>query len=85
MIKRRRIFITGQVQGVGFRPSVYRIARGLGLSGVVYNDTKGVTIELQGKLNKGIKVFPISAKTGEGMTDWYDWLVKSVEKNSVQY
>jgi len=49
------------------------------------NDTKGVTIELQGKLNKGIKVFPISAKTSEGMTDWYDWLVKSVEKNSVQY
>jgi acylphosphatase len=28
------------------------MARGLGLSGVVYNDTKGVTIELQGKLNK---------------------------------
>ena len=28
------------------------------------------------KLNKGIKIFPISAKTGEGMTDWYDWLLK---------
>jgi hydrogenase maturation protein HypF len=37
------------VQGVGFRPAVYRIARTLGLSGVVYNDTKGVTVELQGK------------------------------------
>ena len=35
------------------------------------------------KLNKGIKVFPISARTGEGMADWYDWLVKSVENNSV--
>ncbi len=58
------------MQGFGFRPAVYRIARGLGLSGVVYNDTKGVTIELQGKLNKGIKAFPISAKTGEGMTGW---------------
>ncbi len=52
MIKRQRIFITGRVQGVGFRPAVYRIARGLGLSGVVYNDTKGVTIELQGKEKK---------------------------------
>ena len=28
------------------------------------------------KLNKGIKVFPISAKTGEGMADWYNWLLK---------
>jgi hydrogenase nickel incorporation protein HypB len=26
------------------------------------------------KLNKKIKIFLISAKTGEGMTDWYDWL-----------
>jgi hydrogenase maturation protein HypF len=37
------------VQGVGFRPAVYRIAQALGLSGVVYNDTKGVTVELQGE------------------------------------
>ena len=36
------------------------------------------------KLNKGIEIFPISAKTGEGMANWYDWLLKSVEKNSVQ-
>lgn len=35
------------------------------------------------KLNKGIEIFPISAKTGEGMTDWYNWLIKSVEKNKV--
>jgi len=31
------------------------------------------------KLNKGIEIFPISAKTGEGMTDWYEWLIKSVK------
>ncbi|MBA7653262.1 Hydrogenase maturation factor HypB [subsurface metagenome] len=37
------------------------------------------------KLNKPIKIFPISAKTGEGMADWYDWLLKSVEKNSMYY
>ena len=49
MIKRKKILITGRVQGVGFRPAVYRIAHKLGLSGVVYNDTKGVTIELQGE------------------------------------
>jgi hydrogenase maturation protein HypF len=48
LIKRQRIFITGRVQGVGFRPAVYRIARQLELTGFVYNDTKGVTVELQG-------------------------------------
>lgn len=26
------------------------------------------------RLNKGIEIFPVSAKTGEGMQDWYDWL-----------
>jgi hydrogenase nickel incorporation protein HypB len=35
------------------------------------------------KLNKGIEIFPISAKTGEGMTGWYEWLVKSAGKSSV--
>jgi len=49
LIKRQKILITGRVQGVGFRPAVYRIAQALGLTGLVYNDTKGVTIELQGQ------------------------------------
>jgi len=48
LIERQRIEITGQVQGVGFRPAVYRLARALGLTGTVWNDTRGVTIELQG-------------------------------------
>ncbi|NIP22467.1 MAG: hydrogenase nickel incorporation protein HypB [Phycisphaerae bacterium] len=32
------------------------------------------------KLNKDIEIFPISAKTGEGMADWCDWLKKEVKK-----
>ena len=31
------------------------------------------------KLNKGIEIFAISAKTGAGCTNWYDWLIKSVK------
>ena len=52
MIKRQRILITGRVQGVGFRPTVYQIAQDLGLCGFVYNNTRGVTIELQGESDK---------------------------------
>jgi len=49
LVERRRIVITGSVQGVGCRPFVYKIASQGGLTGSVYNDTKGVTIEVQGE------------------------------------
>ncbi len=45
---RRRFRVTGTVQGVGFRPFVYRRAVELGLSGFVRNDTEGVLIEVEG-------------------------------------
>ena len=37
------------MQGVGFRPFVYRLAAGLRLTGWVLNDARGVTIEVQGR------------------------------------
>ena len=45
---RRRLEVRGIVQGVGFRPFVYRLARELALDGWVRNDAAGVTIEVQG-------------------------------------
>ncbi len=44
----RRIVVTGTVQGVGFRPFVYRLAHALDLGGRVWNDAGGVTIEAFG-------------------------------------
>ncbi len=45
---RRKISIKGIVQGVGFRPFVYRLATELGLYGFVRNTTDGVDIEIEG-------------------------------------
>lgn len=46
--ERRRLELSGAVQGVGFRPFVYRLAQAENLAGVVRNDASGVTIEIEG-------------------------------------
>ncbi len=50
-ISRFRIEIKGKVQGVGFRPTVYRYAVQRKLMGWVSNSSTGVIIEIQGKKN----------------------------------
>lgn len=45
---RERLIIQGVVQGVGFRPFVYRVAKKLGLNGFVQNNASGVLIEIEG-------------------------------------
>ncbi len=47
-IQRLRVEIHGAVQGVGFRPFVYRLATEHALTGWVINDTRGVFIEVEG-------------------------------------
>ena len=44
----QRIRINGVVQGVGFRPLVWRLAKELGLTGWVRNDAQGVELEVCG-------------------------------------
>ena len=46
--RRNRIDVRGIVQGVGFRPFVYKLAHSLGLTGYVFNSSSGVTIEIEG-------------------------------------
>ena len=49
---RRRIQarVTGTVQGVGFRPYIYRLAGELELAGYVMNDDRGVLLEVEGSV-----------------------------------
>lgn len=52
----RRIEIRGTVQGVGFRPWIWRLARENGIGGRVSNDSRGVTIEAFGG-NRALESF----------------------------
>lgn len=47
-LTRLRLACRGAVQGVGFRPAVYRLAVSLELTGTVRNDADGATIEVEG-------------------------------------
>jgi len=58
----RRISITGVVQGVGFRPFVYNLAREKGLAGWVLNHSGGVDIEVEGP-EAALEAFVIDLKT----------------------
>jgi hydrogenase maturation protein HypF len=47
-VRRLRVEIDGAVQGVGYRPHVFRLATDEGLSGWVLNDARGVALEVEG-------------------------------------
>lgn len=47
-------------------------------AGLVDFDIERVKADV-GKLNKDIEIFPISARTGQGMDDWYNWLIKTAK------
>ena len=46
--RRIRARVDGTVQGVGYRPFVYRLAHELGIAGFVLNDERGVLVEAEG-------------------------------------
>jgi hydrogenase maturation protein HypF len=55
-LRREVLEVRGVVQGVGFRPFVYRLASDEGLAGFIGNDTGGVTIEIEGSA-EGVDAF----------------------------
>ncbi|WP_142786359.1 carbamoyltransferase HypF [Changchengzhania lutea] len=76
MAKTYKIIVSGQVQGVGFRPYVYNLAKIFSLAGTVSNNEDGVIIYITGELqnvrgfyneliNKPPPVSKINSKTME--------------------
>jgi hydrogenase maturation protein HypF len=61
LIKRYAYNIKGQVQGVGFRPFIYKLANKLNLKGFVQNNNIGVVLEVEG-IEKDLDSFKYSLK-----------------------
>lgn len=59
-----RLTVFGVVQGVGFRPTVYRLARRLGLDGWVENAGSGVEIHVEGASRRAVERFAEDLKAG---------------------
>jgi hydrogenase maturation protein HypF len=69
---RRRIEVSGIVQGVGFRPYIYRLATDRRLAGTITNTSSGVTIEVQGpqeSVDDFLRRFPFEAPRLAHITD----------------
>jgi hydrogenase maturation protein HypF len=74
--------IAGRVQGVGFRPFIYRLARQFELTGIVRNDSAGVTIEAQGRadrLNQFIAAIRTQAPAAAGIRRIVATLLRPVD------
>ncbi len=58
-MERFLIEIRGVVQGVGFRPFIYRKAKSMGLKGFVRNTREGVEVEVEGERSVFVKFFKV--------------------------
>lgn len=76
--KRFALTIKGRVQGVGFRPFVYRLAQQFGLTGWVSNSLQGVLIEIQGKEIHLEKFFTLLEKNNPPNSE-----INSIEKHAL--
>src|SRR4030065_2329466 len=71
-IQHWRLLAKGTVQGVGFRPFVFRLAQSLGLKGKVCNSSSGVKIDLEGdtkNLVRFIELLRAQKPTAANITD----------------
>ncbi|MEO0292074.1 MAG: acylphosphatase, partial [candidate division WOR-3 bacterium] len=86
MKKRFLIKIEGTVQGIGFRPFVYRIAKENKLNGFVKNNPEGVTIEVEGEV-KNLNKFLLKLKRDKPpLTKYTLFEIKEIPlKNEIEF
>jgi len=85
---RYRFVINGIVQGVGFRPTVYKLAKSLNLKGFVLNSSNGVIIEIEGEnkdkfLDELLNSLPPLAKIEK--IDFFELPLKNYKDFEIQY
>lgn len=80
----KHISITGVVQGVGFRPFVYGLAKRLDLRGWVCNTSGGVEIVVQGQRSK-VESFIHSLTTEAPPLARIDSITTHVESSDIEY
>ncbi|MFO7748806.1 MAG: carbamoyltransferase HypF [Desulfobacteraceae bacterium] len=80
----RRIFITGVVQGVGFRPFLFQLAARYGLAGRVVNTARGVTLDVEGPFAPPLDVDRFCAEIHENSPPLASIAGVQVEKTGVK-
>ena len=85
-LERRRIRITGVVQGVGFRPFAFAEADARGITGFIGNDTDGVFGEIQGSA-AALHEFTTALEIGPRMSrvEILDWAIAPVQEGESDF
>lgn len=78
------ICIQGRVQGVGFRPYVYRLAQEKNLKGIVYNDLDGVHIYISAQNKEVTQFYNELIERAPGLAKIIAHTISEVEKQSFE-
>ena len=78
------IRIQGRVQGVGFRPYVYRLAQEKNLKGIVYNDIDGVHVYLSAQNKEALQFYNELLEHAPGLAKITAHTISEVKKRSFE-
>ena len=83
-MKTWHIHLMGMVQGIGFRPYIYRLATELSLDGVVYNDLDGLHIQFVAKEETAIPFYKSLLEGAPNLAKITGHTISKVKEESFQ-